>query len=119
MSTYGVPSGCLFGGSASDAGDNGHGRPSFGPAHRADSPPEVKAEAREMTASGKRSAKCEAVLAALRDGPKTGDQLIEWTGSHRFGARIKDLRDHGFVILSTPLGGWRWLYSLMAERKEQ
>lgn len=113
MTTHRPPRDSLFS-TGKDDRTEAHGRADFSPAYRADSPAQVKAEAREMTASGDRGRMCRAVLDALRDGPKTGDELVAIT--HRFGARIKDLRDAGHRILTTSLGGRRWLYTLTAER---
>jgi hypothetical protein len=85
-------------------------------ASRQDSPEFVKAEEQAMTATGRRGAMCQAVLDSLRDGPKTGDELVAIT--HRFSARIRDLRTQGMDILTTPLGGGRFLYTLKGNDHE-
>lgn len=103
MSRIGPPNDSLWG---TDA-------PHFLPAARRDSPPDVKAEAKKMTASGRRGERCQRVLEALRDAPRTGADLVSIT--HRFGARIADLRHQGFAILSTPLDGGQWLYTLTGD----
>ena len=108
MSRMGPPSDSLFG----MEGNEGHGRPAFPPAAPADAPADVKWEVADMDASGRRAKSVAAVLAALRSGPKTSDELAVICSTHRYSARIYDLRRQGFGILSTPLGGGRWLHRL-------
>lgn len=90
-----------------------HGAPRdtlWSAASRKDSPEYVKDAEREMNSTGRRNAMCQAVYDALVDGPKTGDELAAIT--HRFSARVCDLRKQGESILTTPLGGGSFLYTL-------
>jgi hypothetical protein len=112
MSRFGPPSDSLFGGMD---GDQGQGRPAFPPAAPADAPPAVLAEVADMNASGRRARSIQAVLDALRTGPKTSDELAVICRTHRYSARVYDLRRLGFVILFTPLGGGKWLHTLTTD----
>lgn len=66
-----------------------------------------------MTASGRRGELCQRILEALRDSPRTGADLAQIT--HRFSARLHDLRDQGFTILTTPLSEGKFLYTLTGD----
>jgi hypothetical protein len=52
-----------------------------------------------------------AVLNRLEDGPATNSELME-IGGLRFGARIHDLKRHGYTISSQQSNGGIWVYSL-------
>lgn len=55
-----------------------------------------------------------AVLNRLEQGPATNMDLVEIT--HRFGARIKELRDAGFCIDKERGDGGIWIYTLGSDR---
>ena len=50
------------------------------------------------------------ILARLRDGPATGDELHPI--ARRYGARLEELRRAGCEIASVNLGGGVWEYRL-------
>ena len=54
-----------------------------------------------------------AVLARLEQGPATNAQLMQ-VGGMRFGARIHDLKKHGYKISSEHLSDGIWVYELEA-----
>lgn len=51
------------------------------------------------------------VLARLKRGPATNVELME-VGGMRFGARIHDLKKHGYSVRSERLDGGIWVYEL-------
>lgn len=53
------------------------------------------------------------ILAMLMDRPQTNRELVAVT--HRFGGRIKDLRNVGHSIEKENLGGGLFLYRLVKE----
>lgn len=57
------------------------------------------------------NASCQKVLNALKDGPKTTGELTDLY-SARYGARIKDLRDMGYLIRSEKVRQGSWRYTL-------
>jgi hypothetical protein len=56
------------------------------------------------------SAQRQAILNRLRQGTATNMELV--TISHRFGARLKELRDAGYPIATISLGGGLFRYEL-------
>lgn len=52
-----------------------------------------------------------ALLAALREGPKTNIELVPVCGL-RASARVHDLRESGFRVTASNQGGGIWLYTL-------
>lgn len=69
--------------------------------------PNVQPEDRERLAG-----QCAAILAALRDGPKTNAELAGI--SLKYTSRLSDLRKHGFTITASRLEGGTFLYRLHA-----
>lgn len=51
-----------------------------------------------------------AILERLKRGPATGPELNDI--AHRFGARIKELRDSGHQIHKAAIGGGQFRYSI-------
>lgn len=60
---------------------------------------------------------CRQILDVLRQahGNWVGNDFLPAIGGNRFGGRIKDLRDEGFVIESKAVGANRWQYRLISE----
>lgn len=52
------------------------------------------------------------ILARLREGPLTCTEALAM-GCRRLAARIYDLKQHGYLVLTTPLAGGDCLYSLI------
>lgn len=59
------------------------------------------------------SAQCHAIADALREGPKTNLQLIML--SHRFGARLHELKRAGFLWTKTGKGQGIYLYEMIRD----
>ncbi|MEM1271793.1 MAG: helix-turn-helix domain-containing protein, partial [Bacteroidota bacterium] len=55
------------------------------------------------------------VLDRLRKGPATNVELAE-AGGYRFGGRIHELRQEGFVIQKRRIDGGLFMYELVGER---
>jgi hypothetical protein len=51
------------------------------------------------------------ILGRLQKGPADNRELVRLT-SHRFGARVQELRDAGHTIDAVSVGGGRWVYTL-------
>lgn len=89
------------------------GGPGFEPLPAQHDNPTAIAAAVELRESGRDVNHRDRILALLRDGPKTGNELAEVT--RRYSARIKELRTAGHRILSVNLGGGTWLFKLLYE----
>lgn len=51
------------------------------------------------------------ILERLRDGPATNIELVD-LATHRFGGRLKELRDAGYKIKTINAGGGLFRYEL-------
>lgn len=84
--------------------------PLFSPIARTADPATSHAAAAEVTASGRRGSQCDAILAALRAGPKTNAELAAI--SLKYSGRVSDLRAQGHHIRAHSMGAGVWLYRL-------
>lgn len=77
----------------------------------APTPNPVKAEKDRLNAAARR------VLARLRQGPALNWELAKPAiGGLRFGGRLKELRDAGWIIQTAQVGGGVYRYTLVGHR---
>jgi len=67
---------------------------------------------------GRLLTQCERILARLRQGSVTNDELIIKFGCRKYTSRINELRDAGYQIRATRLTGGLWRYELVVKAEQ-